>query len=90
VCVPSHTIDPFNLVCFQPSSTSAYTQHAQTKDDLKSSIKKKKKKYCGQFTQDALLRDPHRRGQCIFLNSLVNNENQDCQEIHNSALTQTQ
>lgn len=27
----------------------------------------------------------------IFLkNSLVNNENQDCQEIHNSALTQTQ
>lgn len=46
--------------------------------------------YRGQFTQDALLRDPHRRGQCIFLNSLVNNENQDCQEIHNSALTYTQ
>lgn len=25
-----------------------------------------------------------------FFNSLVNNENQGCQEIHNSALTQTQ
>lgn len=26
----------------------------------------------------------------FFFNSLVNNKNQDCQEIHNSASTQTQ
>lgn len=89
MCLPIHKIDPLNLVYFQPSSTQPHVQCAQTKDEPKYSLKKKNKHIylChSELTQGALLRGAHRCGQCNCLHSLVNNKNQNCQEIHNSAL----